>query len=65
MVMEAAKDSTQYKKLAGVVNASILISLAATWIGLAIASIVQIFELGRQLRKRTCAGSHPMASHTV
>jgi hypothetical protein len=65
MVTDAAKDSTQYKKLAGIVNASILLSLAATWIGLAIASIVQIFELGRQLRQRTCAGSHPMASHTA
>jgi hypothetical protein len=52
MLKDAARDSAQYKRLAAIVNVSILISLALTWIGLAIAAVIQTWECLRQFGGR-------------
>jgi hypothetical protein len=61
ILTDAAKDSAQYRKTAGIVNVSILMSMAGTWFGLAIASIFQIFEFGKQLRKQHLCNPHSEA----
>jgi hypothetical protein len=39
--------------LAGIVNVSILISVAGAWLGLCIAAIAQTWQFVRYLRKRS------------
>lgn len=51
-LMDAARDSAQYKRLAAIVNVSILVSLAATWFGLAIAAVIQSWECLKQFGGR-------------
>lgn len=53
MLTDAARASAQYKRLAAIVNASILMALAATWLGLAIAAVAQTWECLRQFRGRS------------
>jgi len=48
---DAAKNSAQYIRVAAVVNVSILIGLAASWLGFGIALAVQIWELLKYIRK--------------
>jgi len=55
MLQDAVRDSPKYIKVAAIVNMSILISVAATWLGLCIAAVIQTRELLRYLRKRTSA----------
>jgi len=52
MLTDGARDSAQYKRLASIVNASILMALAATWIGLAIAAVIQTWECLKQFGGR-------------
>lgn len=52
MVADSAKNSTQYIKVAAIVNVSILLSLVGTWIGLSIAVIIQTWQLIQRSRKR-------------
>jgi hypothetical protein len=49
------RDSPKYFKLVAIVNVSILISVAATWLGVCIAAIVQTWAFLRYLRKRNSA----------
>ncbi len=51
----AVRDSPKYFKLVAIVNVSILISVAATWLGLCIAAIAQTWQFLRYLRKRASA----------
>jgi hypothetical protein len=53
VLQDAVRDSRQYIRVVAVVNVSILISLAGTWIGLCIAFIVQTWQFLQYLRKRT------------
>jgi len=49
---DTAKQSAEYIKVAAIVNASILLSLAGTWLGLCIAGVIQTWEFMRYVRKR-------------
>jgi hypothetical protein len=48
---DSVQNSAHYIRIAAIVNASILLSLAATWLGLSIAAVVQTWKLMRYLRK--------------
>jgi hypothetical protein len=61
MPQEAVSASAHYVQVAGFVNLSILICLAGTWLGLCIASVVQVWQLLGYLRKRF-SGSHQPAT---
>ncbi len=58
---DTAKHSAQDIKVAAVVNAAILLSLAATWLGLCLAGAAQTWEFMRYLRKRK-SSAQPAAS---
>jgi hypothetical protein len=49
----AVTNSAQYIRVAAIVNASIIISLASAWLGLSIAGVIQTWAFLRYLRKRT------------
>jgi len=49
---DTAEQSAQNIKVAAIVNASILLSLAGTWLGLCIAFVIQTWEFLRYVRKR-------------
>jgi hypothetical protein len=55
VLQDAVRESPKYLKIAAVVNLSILISIASTWLGLCIATVVQTWELMRYFCKRTSA----------
>jgi hypothetical protein len=57
----AASNSTHYMQAAGFVNLSILLGLAGTWLGLCIASVIQVWQLLMYLRKRI-SGAHQPAT---
>ena len=52
VLADAVRDSAKYLKVVAIVNLSLLISVAATWLGVCIATIVQTWALLRYLRKR-------------
>lgn len=52
VLTDAAKNSTQYIRVAAIVNVSILISLVGAWLGLCIAMIVHTWQLLSYVRKR-------------
>jgi hypothetical protein len=52
VLADAVQDSAKYIKVVAIVNVSLLISVAATWLGLCIAAVVQTWALLRYLRKR-------------
>ena len=56
---DSVRDSAQYIRIAAIVNASILISMAAAWLGLCIAAIVQTWEFMRYLRRRNSGTQQP------
>ena len=56
---DSVQDSAQYARIAAIVNASILISLAAAWLGLCIAAIVQTWEFLRHIRSRNSGTEQP------
>jgi hypothetical protein len=56
---DSVRDSAQYAHIAAIVNASILISLAAAWLGLCIAAIVQTWEFLRYVRRRNSGTQQP------
>ncbi len=58
VVTDAAKNLPQYLKAAAIVNLSVAISLAATWLGLSIAIAIQTWRVLKLLRKR-------LARHTA
>jgi hypothetical protein len=59
VLQEAVRDSPKLFQLAGIVNVSILVSIAFAWLGVCIAAIVQTWEFMRYLRKRTSALQRP------
>ncbi len=54
----AAKNSAQTIRVAAIVNVSILLSLAGTWLGLSIAGVVQTWQVLHYLRKRISGVGH-------
>jgi hypothetical protein len=56
---DSVRDSRKYIQVAGIVNVSILVSVAGTWVGVCIASIVQTWQFMRYLYKRTTAPQRP------
>jgi len=52
VLAETVKNSAQYGRIAAIVNASILISVVAAWLGLSISGIIQTWEFLRLVRKR-------------
>jgi len=52
-VQNSGQSLAQVRKVAAIVNVSILLSLAGTWIGLCIAGFLQTWQLLRHFRKRS------------
>jgi len=63
VLADAAKNSAQYIRIAGIVNASILLSLAAAWLGVCIALAVQTWQLLRDVRERISGTGQPASLH--
>ena len=59
VVQDAVRDSHKYIQIAAIVNVSILVSVAGTWLGLCIASIVQTWQFMRYLRRRNSGAQQP------
>ena len=58
---DAVRDSPKYFKLVAIVNVSLLVSVAATWLGVGIAAVVQVWALLKYLRNRS-SSSRPLVS---
>jgi hypothetical protein len=63
VLQDSVQNSAHYIGIAAVVNLSILISLAATWIGLSIAAVVQTWKLMRYLRKQISGAGQVASPH--
>jgi hypothetical protein len=61
VLQDAVRESRKYFQLAGIVNVSILVSVASAWLGVCIAAVVQTWQFMRYLRKRT-SGAQRTAS---
>lgn len=59
VVANSAHTSLQLNHVAGIVNASILLTLAVTWIGLCIAACIQAWQLMRFFGKRVTHARDP------
>ncbi len=60
VLTDSVKNSAQYIKIAALVNVSVLIALAATWLGVSIAIIVHIWKLMKEIRKPALAHANPL-----
>jgi hypothetical protein len=63
VLADAAKNSAQYIRVAAIVNASILVSLAAAWLGVCIAVAIQTWQLLGFIRNRTSGAGQPASLH--
>jgi hypothetical protein len=61
VAVQTVHSSVNYVHIAAIVNASILMSMAAAWIGLSIAMIVHLWQLLSYVRKRI-TGTHQAVS---
>ncbi len=52
VLVERVQDSVRYGQIAALVNVSILLSIAGTWLGLSIAAVIETWKLLRLVRKR-------------
>jgi hypothetical protein len=52
VVEDAVRDSPKYFKLVAIVNVSLLVSVASTWLGVGIAAVLQVWALLKYLRNR-------------
>jgi len=59
VLQDAVRDSRKYFQIAGIVNLSILVSVAFTWLGVCIAAITQTWEFLGYLRKRISYTERP------
>ena len=59
LLADNVQNSTQYVRIAAVVNASILIGMGAAWIGLAISLVVHSWEFLRNMRRKTSGARNP------
>jgi hypothetical protein len=51
-LVERVQDSVRYGQIAALVNVSILLSIAGTWLGMCIAAVIETWKLLRLVRKR-------------
>ncbi len=58
VLADSVRNSPHYIKIAAVVNASVLLSLACTWLGLCIGAATQTWQLMKVLRKRISHARH-------
>jgi len=56
---DSVRESSKYLPLVKIVNVSMLLGVAGTWIGLCIAAIVQTWEFLRHLRRRNSGTQQP------
>jgi hypothetical protein len=61
VLQDVVRDSPKYLRVAAIVNVSILVSIAGTWLGVCIASIVQTWQFMRYLRKRASGPQHTVS----
>jgi len=59
VLTDTVKNSAQYIKIAAVVNVSVMIALAATWLGVSIAIVVHIWELMKEIRNPASGTRQP------
>lgn len=59
VIVDAATKGAQYVRLTVAVNAMVLVSLAAVWIGLSIAGIVQAWQFLQYLYRRNDSAGNP------
>jgi hypothetical protein len=59
VVANSLRSSAQLNRVAGIVNASVLLTLAVTWLGFCIAGCIQAWQLMRLLRKRATRARDP------
>jgi len=59
VLTDAAAGSAQYVKVAAIVNVSILVCLACSWMGLCIAIVIHLWQLLRYVRNRVLGGGQP------
>lgn len=62
VALTVGQASAQYIKVAAIVNASILVSLYCSWLGICIAAIVQTWQLMRYVRKRASTQQQPASA---
>ncbi len=62
MIADAAKGSAQAVRVAAIVNLSILLSLAGTWLGLSIAVVIHAWQFLVYLRKRVSNARQPASA---
>jgi hypothetical protein len=56
VLADGVRDSLRYGKIVAVVNVSLLLSIAGTWLGLCIAAVIQTWQFVRLIRKRMPQG---------
>lgn len=60
VIADNLQDSGRYVKIAGIVNASILLSCVGAWIGLCVAAPIEAWKFMSYLRKRTSGLHQPL-----
>jgi len=65
VVIDQAATSAQSLKVSAIVNASILLGMAGTWIGLCIAVPIQTWQFMRRLRNGAPGKEQPAALHVL
>jgi hypothetical protein len=63
VLADAAKNSAQFIRVAAIVNSSILLSLAAAWLGICIAASIQTWQFLGYIRKRVSRAGQPAPLH--
>lgn len=64
MLADAAKNSAQAIRIAAIVNMSIMVSLAATWLGVSIALVIHVWQFLVYMRKRVVDARNPASLQT-
>jgi hypothetical protein len=55
VLQDGVRDAPKYFKLVAIVNVSLLVSVASTWLGMCIATVIQTWAFLRYLRNRISA----------
>ena len=65
VLADAITPTLQLKKMEAIVNASLLMAMAAAWFGMCIAAIIQTWQLLRQIRKGSAQTANPAVLHLL
>src|SRR5271157_508737 len=63
VLADTARNSAQYVRVAAVLNSSILLSLAAAWLGVCIAAAIQTWQFLGFIRHRISGAGQPASLH--